>query len=80
MVFQCLTGNSREDRGALFTRMHSERTRCHEPQVASGKFFLAVRKKTTKTNPQFFAMRTIKQCNSLPREAVDFLSLEVFKP
>jgi len=67
---QYLKGVYRKDGEGHFTRVCSDRTR--GMALKEGRFRLDIRKK-------FFTMRVVKHWNSLPREAVDAPSLEVFK-
>jgi len=71
-AFQYLKGAYRKDGEGLFTRVCSSRTRGNGFKIKKGRFRLDIRKK-------FFTMRMVKHWNRLPREAVDALSLEVFR-
>ena len=52
--------------------MPSDRTRGSGHKVKHGRFPLSIGK-------HFFTVRVTKRCHRLPREAVDCLSLEMFK-
>lgn len=66
----CIPGNNREDRGNFFMSVHDDQTR--GKKVLQGKFCLVIWK-------QFFIATTSKHCNTLPREVVEYPSLEIFK-
>jgi len=71
-AFQYLNGAYRKDGDNLFSRDNSDRTRGNGFKLKEGRFRLDIRKK-------FFALRVVRHCNRLPREAVALPSLEVFK-
>ncbi|PKU43336.1 hypothetical protein llap_6358 [Limosa lapponica baueri] len=69
---QYLKGAYRRAGEGLFIRECSNRMRGNSFKLKEGTFKLDIRKK-------FFAVRVVRHCNRLPREAVDAPSLEVFK-
>ena len=56
----------------LFERVNNSKTRGNGFKLKEGRFRLDIRGK-------FFTMRVVRCWDRLSREAVDFLSLEVFK-
>ena len=71
-AFQYLKEAYRKDGEGLFNSECSDRTRGSGFKLNEGRFRLDVNKK-------FFTMRMVRHWNSLPREAVNAPSLEVFK-
>ena len=71
-AFQYLKGPYKQEESQLFERVDNSRTRGNGFKLKEGRFRLDVRGK-------FFTMRMVRSWNRLPREAVDALSLEVFK-
>ena len=71
-AFQYLKGAYEQEGSQLFGRVDNRRTRGNGFKLKEGRFRLDVRGK-------FFTMRMVRSWNRLPREAVDALSLEVFK-
>ncbi|KAJ7398384.1 hypothetical protein BTVI_125828 [Pitangus sulphuratus] len=72
MAFQYLKGAYKKDGKGLFTGACSDKARGNGFKLKENRFTLDMRKK-------FFAVRVVRHWNRLPREAVDALSLEVFK-
>ena len=71
-AFQYLKGAYRKAGEGLFIRKYSDKTRDNEFNLKEGRFRLDLRKK-------FFTQRVVRHWHRLSREAVDVLSLEVFK-
>ncbi|GAB0177954.1 mitochondrial enolase superfamily member 1 [Grus japonensis] len=71
-AFQYLKGAHKKSGEGLFTRACSDRTKGNSLKLKEDRFRLDVRKK-------FFTVKVVRHWNSLPREAVDAPSLEVFK-
>ncbi|KFQ33476.1 hypothetical protein N332_05703, partial [Mesitornis unicolor] len=71
-AFQFLKGSYRKAGEGLFTRAGSDRMRVKGFRLEEGRFRLGIMKK-------FFTVRVVRHWNRLPREAVDALSLELFK-
>ena len=71
-AFQDLKGASKQEGSQLFERVENSRTGGNGFQLTEGRFGLDVRGK-------FFTTRVVRCWKRLPREAVDALSLEVFK-
>ncbi|KFP62705.1 hypothetical protein N322_11527, partial [Cariama cristata] len=72
-AFQYLKGAYKKAEEGFFTRACSDRIRGKGFKLEEGRFRLDIRKK-------LFTMRVVRHWNRLPREAVDALFLEVFKP
>ena len=71
-AIQYVKGAYKKDGERLFTKTCSDRTRANGFKLKEGSFRLNIRRK-------YFTMRVVRQWNRLPIEAVDTLSLEVFK-
>ena len=71
-AFQYLKRDYKRERNQLFTWVDSNRTRGNGFKLTEGRFRLDVKGK-------FFTERMVRHWNRLPKEAVDALSLEVFK-
>ena len=71
-AFQFLKRDYKRERNQLFTWVDSNRTRGNGFKLTEGRFRLDVKGK-------FFTERMVRHWNRLPKEAVDALSLEVFK-
>ena len=71
-AFQYLKGAYKQEGSQLFERVDNSRTRGNGFKLKEERFSLDVRRK-------FFTRRVVRWWNRLPREAVDALSLEVFK-
>ncbi|KFZ47550.1 hypothetical protein N321_02668, partial [Antrostomus carolinensis] len=71
-AFQYLKRVYRKAGKVLFTKTHSDRTRCNGFKLEEGRFRLDIRKK-------LFPVRLLRHWNRFPKEVVDAPSLEVFK-
>ncbi|KAJ7408946.1 hypothetical protein WISP_117627 [Willisornis vidua] len=71
-VFQYLKGPYKKQGEECFIQADSDRKRGNGFKLQNGRLRLDVRKK-------FFTVRVVKHWTSLPREAVNAPSLEVFK-
>jgi len=71
-AFQYLKGAYKQEGSELFEKVDNSRTRKNGFKLKEVRFQLDVRGK-------FFTMKVVRCWNSLPREVVDVLSLEVFK-
>ena len=72
LAFQYLKGDYKKEGDQLFTHIDTDRTRGNGFKLKEGRFRLDFGRK-------FFIERVVRCWNRLPREAVDVLSLEVFK-
>jgi len=70
--FQYLKGSYRTEGDRLFSRVCGDRTVGNGFKIKEGRFRLDIRKKS-------FRVRVLRHWNSLPRDAVDALSLETVK-
>ena len=71
-AFQYLKGAYKQEGNQLFERVDNCRTRGNGFKLREGRFRLDVR-------GEFFTERVVRCWHRLPREAVDALSLDVFK-
>ena len=71
-INMCVSGGDTEDRAKLFSVVSRDRTRGNGHELLYRKFHLNIRK-------TFFVVRVVKQCNMLPRESVESVSLEILK-
>jgi len=71
-VYKCLKGGCQDNGAKLFSVVPSDRTRGNGHKLKLKKFCLNMRK-------NFFTLRVTGHWNRLPREAVDFPFVEIFK-
>jgi len=73
VAFQYQKGTYRKAEEGLFVRTGSDRMRGNGFKLEEGRSRLDIVKK------KFFTVRVVRHWNRLPRDIVDFPSLEVFK-
>ena len=71
-IYKYLKGKRKEGRARLFSVVPSARTRGNWHKLKHREFLLNVRR-------NFFTVRVTEHWNRLPREAVEFPYLEIFK-
>ncbi|CAM4486392.1 unnamed protein product [Caretta caretta] len=71
-AFNYLKGGSKKDGSRLFSVVVDDRMRSNGLKLQWGRFTLDIKK-------NFFTTRVVKHWNALPREVVEYPSLEVFK-
>jgi len=72
-AYKYLQGGCQDDGAKLFSVVPSDRTRGNGHKLKHRKFCLKIRK-------NFFPLRAMEPWPRLPREVVESLSLEIFKP
>ena len=71
-VYKHLQGNERQmDEAMLFSMVHTSRTRSNGLKLEHRKFHTKLQ--------NFFTLRVMEHGNKVPREAVEFPSLEIIK-
>ena len=71
-TYKILTGLERIDAGRMFPMVWESRTRSHNLRIQGRSFRMELRR-------HFFTQKVVSLWNSLPQEAVDAKTLNVFK-